>query len=99
MSSDRIKSKQARSEGAGQYAPGDQKENIKSHKSNNASVAPKKPPLVGAIPELDVFDYTAGRTDVMKFENAKKKLTDYIALHYGRNAYVIENKLFWKVGF
>jgi len=48
-----------------------QKHGGQQNQNNNAA---KKPSLVGAIPELDVFDYTNNRIDVVKFNEAKRKV-------------------------
>ena len=40
----------------------------------------------GAIAELDVFDYQVGKVEPSKFNMSARKLEDYVAQRYGRNA-------------
>lgn len=65
-----------------------QKHGGQQNQNNNAA---KKPSLVGAIPELDVFDYTNNRIDVVKFNEAKRKVAIYVGTHFGVNAHVLEH--------
>lgn len=41
--------------------------------------------------ELDMLDYQEGRVNAARFAQASKKMSDYLAVKYGRNAYIIEN--------
>lgn len=38
-----------------------------------------------------MFDFTSERIDTGKFNEAKKKITDYVGAKYGRNNHIFEN--------
>lgn len=46
---------------------------------------------VGAIAELELFDYNVGRIDAAKFQRSQKNLSDYLGSKFGRNAHIIEH--------
>ena len=49
---------------------------------------PSKPS--GAVPELDLFDYSTARVDAKAFNDAKRKLIDYATIHYDRASFIVE---------
>ena len=59
-------------------------------KKNEYEKPVKAPKPTGAIPELEVFDYSSGRIDARLFNQAKLKLIDYAAIHYERVSDIIE---------
>ncbi len=78
--------KNERNAGKPPAKPQQQKKDAKP--DNDKAYKPPKP--VGAISELDVFDYTNYRIDARAFNQAKIKLLDYAAIHYDRAAQIIE---------
>ena len=78
--------KNERNAGRTPAKPQQQKKDVKP--DNDKAYRPVK--LVGAITELDVFDYTNYRIDARAFNQAKIKLADYAAIHYDRAAHIIE---------
>ena len=78
--------KNERNAGKPPAKPQQQKKDVKA--DNEKAYKPPKP--VGAISELDVFDYTNYRIDARAFNQAKIKLLDYAAIHYDRAAQIIE---------
>ena len=60
----------------------------KSFKSDGERTGKVK--QTGAVPELDVFDYSVSRIDARSFNDAKRKLLDYASIHYDRAAHIIE---------
>ena len=51
----------------------------------------KQAKAAGAIAELDMFDYLVGRVNIARFNEAKRKLTDYIGARFDRNNYIFAN--------
>jgi len=52
--------------------------------------ANKYPSNKGAIEGLDMFDYVQNQINVSRFNEAKRKLVNYVGARFGRNAHVIE---------
>jgi uncharacterized protein Yka (UPF0111/DUF47 family) len=63
----------------------------KKTNDNNVGAHTKKKELKGMIDELDVFDYTVGHVDAVKFNEARRKLKTYLGTLYGKNNYFIDN--------
>ena len=61
---------------------------VKPGKEHERAPKPAKPS--GAVPELDLFDYSTARVDAKAFNEAKRKLIDYATIHYDRASFIVE---------
>ena len=52
----------------------------------------QKKETVSLVPELPMFDYSVDRVDRVKYNDAKKKLIDYVATKYGTIVEVVETE-------
>ncbi len=66
------------------------KKQAKDSMKDSKQQAQPKATNLSPIPELDMFDYAVNRINVSAFNKAKKKLSDYIGIKFGRNNQIFE---------